>query len=50
VHHTGGNVGWRTVYATVPELQAGFCALINSTLGNDLWIALLKQWAGSLRT
>ncbi len=45
VHHTGGNVGWRTVYANLPEVGAGLCVLINSSLGNDLWIALLKSWA-----
>jgi CubicO group peptidase (beta-lactamase class C family) len=48
VHHTGGNVGWRTVYANLPEMRAGFCALINSSLGNDLWMALLKTWAEKL--
>ncbi|MBW2370634.1 MAG: beta-lactamase family protein [Deltaproteobacteria bacterium] len=48
VHHTGGNIGWRTIYAVLPEYRAGFCALINSSLGNDLWIQLLKKWAESL--
>ena len=42
VHHTGGNIGWRTVYAIVPEARAGICVLINSSLGNDLWMKLLK--------
>ena len=45
VHHTGGNIGWRTVYAIVPDTRCGICVLINSSLGNDLWMQLLKVWA-----
>jgi CubicO group peptidase (beta-lactamase class C family) len=45
VHHTGGNIGWRTVYATLPDSRAGICVLVNSSLGNDLWIQLMKVWA-----
>jgi len=48
VHHTGGNIGWRSIYAIVPESGAGFCALINSSLGNDLWMPLLRIWAEQL--
>jgi len=48
VHHTGGNIGWRTVYATLPEARAGICVLINSSLGNDLWMQLMKIWAEQL--
>ena len=45
VHHTGGNIGWRTVYAILPDTRSGICVLINSSLGNDLWMQLLKVWA-----
>jgi CubicO group peptidase (beta-lactamase class C family) len=47
IHHTGGNIGWRTVYAIQPDSGSGICVLINSSLGNDLWIQLLKVWAES---
>ena len=48
VHHTGGNIGWRTDYATLPEARAGICVLVNSSLGNDLWMSLLKTWSEHL--
>ena len=48
VHHSGGNIGWRSIYITIPEARAGFCALINSSLGNDFWMQLVKIWSESL--
>ena len=47
VQHTGGNPGWRTVYAVVPERKLGFVCLINSAGGNDLWMDLIGQWAAT---
>lgn len=47
VQHTGGNPGWRTVYTIVPERKLGFVCLINSAGGNDLWMDLIMQWAGT---
>ena len=47
VQHTGGNMGWRTVYTVVPEKKAGFVCLINSAGGNELWMDLIMQWANT---
>ena len=47
IQHTGGNPGWRTVYTVIPEKKLGFVCLINSAGGNDLWMDLIMQWAGT---
>lgn len=47
IQHTGGNPGWRSVYAVIPEQKRGFVCLINSAGGNDLWMDLIIHWAGS---
>ncbi len=47
VQHTGGNMGWRTVYTIIPEKKLGFVCLINSAGGNDLWMDLIMQWSAS---
>jgi CubicO group peptidase (beta-lactamase class C family) len=47
VQHTGGNPGWRTVYTVVPAKKLGFVCLINSAGGNNLWMDLIAQWAGT---
>lgn len=48
VQHTGGFIGWRSVMTFVPELGAGFVALINSSGGNPLWQDLIMDWASTL--
>ena len=48
VHHTGGVLGWRSIYLVIPATGVGFVALINSDAGNPLWIQTLQDWAGSL--
>ena len=48
VHHSGGFVGWRSIYSVLPELGAGFCMLINSDAGNDLWQPLIHDWGRGL--
>jgi len=47
VHHTGGVLGWRSVYGVIPQSGRGFCALINSDGGNPFWMELIKAWAES---
>ena len=47
VHHTGGVLGWRSVYGVVPQSGRGFCALINSDGGNPFWMELIRVWAES---
>lgn len=44
VHHSGGSIGWRSIYSEFPETGDGFCMLINSDEGNDLWIELVQEW------
>ena len=44
VHHTGGVLGWRSVYGVIPQTGHGFCALINSDGGNRFWMELLQAW------
>lgn len=44
VHHSGGSIGWRSIYSEFPETGDGFCMLINSDEGNDLWIELIQEW------
>lgn len=48
VHHTGGVLGWRSVYGVIPQSGHGFCALINSDGGNQFWMELVKSWVESL--
>ena len=48
VHHSGGFVGWRSIYSVFPELGAGLCMLINSDGGNELWQPLIQDWGHSL--
>jgi len=48
VHHTGGVLGWRSVYGVIPQSGHGFCALINSDGGNEFWMELVARWAESL--
>ncbi|MFT3723367.1 MAG: serine hydrolase domain-containing protein [Hyphomonadaceae bacterium] len=44
VHHSGGSIGWRSIYSIFPDLGAGFCMLINSDGGNELWQPIIRRW------
>lgn len=44
VHHSGGSIGWRSIYSVFPELGEGFCMLMNSDEANELWIPLVAEW------
>jgi len=48
ISHTGGVLGWRSVYGVIPQSGHGFCALINSDGGNQFWIELIQAWFESL--
>lgn len=42
--HTGGNLGWRSAFFTLPALGSGIAMLLNGAAGNDVWQALLRDW------
>jgi CubicO group peptidase (beta-lactamase class C family) len=48
VHHSGGSIGWRSIYSILPDIGSGFCMLINSDEGNPLWMELIEDWRGYL--
>lgn len=50
VHHSGGSLGWRSVFSIFPELGAGLCILINSEGGNPLWQPLVRKWREAIVT
>jgi CubicO group peptidase (beta-lactamase class C family) len=44
VHHSGGSVGWRSIFSIFPQTGDGLCMLMNGDGANDLWIPLVRQW------
>jgi CubicO group peptidase (beta-lactamase class C family) len=50
IHHSGGSIGWRSIYSIFPNLGEGFCMLMNSDLANELWIPLVGDWRKHLTT
>lgn len=44
IHHSGGSVGWRSIYSVFPDLGAGICMLMNSEAANELWVPLVRRW------
>ena len=48
VHHSGGFSGWRSIYSILPQQGLGFCMLINSDGGNELWQPLVREWSQHL--
>lgn len=49
VHHSGGSIGWRSIYSIFPDHGAGFCMLINSDGGNALWIPQVRRWREAIQ-
>ena len=47
VHHSGGSIGWRSIFSIFPESGDGLCMLMNGEGANDLWIPLSRQWRAS---
>ncbi len=48
VHHSGGTIGWRSIYSIFPDTGDGLCMLMNSDGANDLWIPLVREWRAGL--
>ena len=49
VHHSGGSIGWRSIFSVFPETGAGICMLMNGDGANDLWIPLVREWRTRVR-
>jgi CubicO group peptidase (beta-lactamase class C family) len=47
--HTGGNLGWRSVFNIVPESGRGIAVLANGAAGNPVWMEIMKLWRGTLK-
>jgi len=43
-HHSGGSIGWRSIFSIFPETGEGICMLMNGEGANDLWVPLVRQW------
>lgn len=44
VHHSGGTIGWRSIFTIFPETGDGFCMLMNGEAANDLWTPIVRVW------
>jgi len=44
VHHSGGSIGWRSIYSIFPETGEGICMLMNSDQANPLWVPIVRKW------
>lgn len=44
VHHSGGTIGWRSIFTVFPETGDGFCMLMNGEAANDLWTPIVRVW------
>ncbi len=44
IHHSGGTIGWRSIYSVFPETGDGFCMVMNSDQANPFWIPLIRRW------
>jgi len=50
VHHSGGSIGWRSVFSIYPSVGAGLCILVNSDGGNPLWQPVVRRWRNAIQT
>lgn len=48
VHHSGGTIGWRSIYTIFPDSGDGFCMVMNGEASNDLWVPLVQAWRESI--
>jgi CubicO group peptidase (beta-lactamase class C family) len=44
VHHSGGSIGWRSIYSIFPDTGAGICMLMNAEGANELWQPVVFRW------
>jgi CubicO group peptidase (beta-lactamase class C family) len=48
VHHSGGTIGWRSIFSIFPETGDGICMLMNGEAANELWVPIVKSWRDSI--
>lgn len=44
VHHSGGSIGWRSIFSIFPEQGSGICMLMNGEAANELWVPIVRGW------
>lgn len=44
VHHSGGSIGWRSIYSIFPDTGTGICMLMNAEGANELWQPVVFAW------
>lgn len=44
VHHSGGSIGWRSIFSIFPEAGTGICMLMNGEAANELWQPVVFCW------
>lgn len=44
VHHSGGSIGWRSIYSIFPDSGTGICMLTNAEGANELWQPVVFRW------
>ncbi|ENZ83968.1 MULTISPECIES: serine hydrolase domain-containing protein [Caulobacter] len=44
VHHSGGSIGWRSIYSIFPTLGSGICMVMNGEAANELWQPVVRAW------
>jgi CubicO group peptidase (beta-lactamase class C family) len=42
--HTGGNLGWRSVFSIMPDRRRGIAMLLNGAGGNPVWAQIMQSW------
>lgn len=48
VHHSGGSIGWRSIYSIFPEQGAGICLLLNGEAANEVMSPAVQLWRRSV--
>lgn len=44
VHHSGGSIGWRSIFSIFPDTGIGICLVMNAEAANDLWQPVVFRW------
>jgi len=48
VHHSGGTIGWRSIFSIFPATGDGICMLMNGEAANDLWVPIVREWRSAV--
>jgi len=50
VHHSGGSIGWRSIFSIFPQTGDGVCMVMNGEAANELWVPVVQRWRDSVLT